>query len=664
MLALVRALLLNTCQQTVVNSLYVNVKSRLVRDFFCLYGGGFVERYIVWCLPLSLLLVVGLYWPGLSGPFLLDDFYTLQRLPGSVLEGKESSQEFLKYLFGGGLTEWQRWVAKLSFLLNDYAWPTVPRSFKWTNLMIHLLNGVLIFTFLRRLPQELRLPSHEVFAALVALLWLVHPYHVSTVLYVVQRMTLLSAMFVLLSINFLIFCSGGSFFRRIIFLFLGGGAAALAVFSKENAVIILPLLIMLLSINPFAFGLRERRGALIGLSVLTAGVCLYHLSFLGHDFEARPYGLWGRLEAQGRVLFEYAGAWFIPFPGWMSFYQDDLEYLVANGNYQYGLLAWLMHFVIIYMATKYLPKLPLIGLLWFYIAHYIESTWLPLEIKFEHRNYFPSVGLAIVGGYYFYRIINELSRRREAFMAAGTVCLLVSLLSLATLYRSLLWSEERILVLKVGADKELSYRGQYDLVRMLSASGFSDGALDTANAGVVRFNDLAMAVTAVNILCEENYRDRSKHQIILDNVQGMVFSSALLHQIEYAVLKANKDCVNSYIVGGDVADLLEVAESIQYLQSRKQFYAKYLDIKARYYYQIRNYHRTLLSREQLFQVQPTLDTALILANLYVEGGNLDGAKVYLDKARRFISGKSESWRDAEFNNLEFRIRQLENAEKL
>ena len=36
------------------------------------------------------------------------------------------------------------------------------------------------------------------------------------------------------------------------------------------------------------------------------------------------------------------------------------------------------------------------GLLFYPIAHTIESTVWPLELYFEHRNYLPSIGLSIL----------------------------------------------------------------------------------------------------------------------------------------------------------------------------------------------------------------------------------------------------------------------------
>ena len=41
------------------------------------------------------------------------------------------------------------------------------------------------------------------------------------------------------------------------------------------------------------------------------------------------------------------------------------------------------------------------GIAWFLVGHSIESTVFSLELYFEHRNYFPGVGLFLLAGVLF-----------------------------------------------------------------------------------------------------------------------------------------------------------------------------------------------------------------------------------------------------------------------
>src|SRR5690606_15482615 len=87
-------------------------------------------------------------------------------------------------------------LSMLSFIINDFSWPSSPWPFKYTNLLVHLLVGVVIFGFARSLGQSRTKPVRGDFVALVAMsAWLLHPMQLSTSMLVIQRMTQLSALF-------------------------------------------------------------------------------------------------------------------------------------------------------------------------------------------------------------------------------------------------------------------------------------------------------------------------------------------------------------------------------------------------------------------------------------------------------------------------------------
>src|SRR5690606_4062183 len=132
-------------------------------------------------------------WPALTGPFLFDDFPNLEHL--AALDGRLDLASLANYasLYR---SEPGRPLSMLSFVINDFDWPSNPWSFKYTNLMLHLLIGTIIFGFTRTLAR-LRDPV-AAHADLVALLtmaaWLLHPMQLSTSMLVVQRMTQVSAL--------------------------------------------------------------------------------------------------------------------------------------------------------------------------------------------------------------------------------------------------------------------------------------------------------------------------------------------------------------------------------------------------------------------------------------------------------------------------------------
>src|SRR5688572_22390989 len=104
------------------------------------------EAAIALLLACALALAWCLTQPALTGPFLFDDFPNLENL--REIGGQFSSQRLANYLASFTGTP-GRPLAALSFLVDDYAWPSDPYPFKRHNLLLHLLCGVMVFGFAR-----------------------------------------------------------------------------------------------------------------------------------------------------------------------------------------------------------------------------------------------------------------------------------------------------------------------------------------------------------------------------------------------------------------------------------------------------------------------------------------------------------------------------------
>ena len=133
-------------------------------------------------------------------------------------------------------------ISMLSFAVNYYISGLDPLPFKATNLAIHVATGLAIYALgiqlIPRLLRQVAAPATTRAIALVAAsIWMLHPLHVSNVLYVVQRMNQLSTLFALLGL--LCYSVG-----RWQMLRTGSGLATslcgltafgiLSLFSKEN----------------------------------------------------------------------------------------------------------------------------------------------------------------------------------------------------------------------------------------------------------------------------------------------------------------------------------------------------------------------------------------------------------------------------------------------
>ena len=122
------------------------------------------------------------YAPALRGPFLLDDLYQPFTHPG---------------LIPAGITWWlirQRPVQMLSFGINYWLSGEDPFSYHVVNLLLHLVNGLLVYRIARLLAA---LKGGRVPFAFAAALFLLHPVQTESVSYISGRAYSLSALFFL-----------------------------------------------------------------------------------------------------------------------------------------------------------------------------------------------------------------------------------------------------------------------------------------------------------------------------------------------------------------------------------------------------------------------------------------------------------------------------------
>ncbi|MEE4661459.1 MAG: hypothetical protein V2J89_13395, partial [Halieaceae bacterium] len=150
---------------------------------------------VVW---LSLLVLVSwAYWPGLDGPALLDD--TANLMPLDQLA--QSERYAVDVATGNRSGPFGRPLSMGSFVLERLYLDRGLRGQKTVGLLLHLLSASVLYLLSRRLARRSGLEG-SIPALAVAGLWLTLPLLLSTTLYVVQRMTLLAALFSLLSLLF------------------------------------------------------------------------------------------------------------------------------------------------------------------------------------------------------------------------------------------------------------------------------------------------------------------------------------------------------------------------------------------------------------------------------------------------------------------------------
>jgi tetratricopeptide (TPR) repeat protein len=369
-----------------------------------------------WLFLLTVLLTVFVYYPGLSGDYMFDDMHNLldnQRLDIDSLD--MDSLQSAAFSSGSGLL--RRPVSMLSFSLNRYFFGAEPYSHKVINLVIHLLTGFCLFLLSRRLMLSYRmyhkphLPDAYVtwLPLIVSGLWLIHPLNLTSVLYIVQRMTSLASLFTVCGLLFYVAGRQRMLDREhglpliLVGLIVCGG---LAVLSKESGAL-LPLYMLVVEVALFRF--RGHGGNLdksvIALFILVvalpAALFLVYLAinpafFLG-GYNIRDFTLTERLLTEARVLVFYLKLIILPSITELGLYHDDitLSRSLLDPPSTLFSLAGLTGFLL--GAFLLLKKRPLVGLgiLWFFAGHVLESTLLPLEIVHEHRNYLADYGIIL-----------------------------------------------------------------------------------------------------------------------------------------------------------------------------------------------------------------------------------------------------------------------------
>jgi hypothetical protein len=411
------------------------------------------------CLGAALLVLI-VYLPGLPGMFVFDDIANIVQNPALHIRDLGASSLFQAMLSspGGGL---MRPLSMLSFALDYYLWGLSPAAFKLTNILIHIACGVSLGFVARELllarAEDARdaLPRREIawLSLGVALLWAVHPLNLTSVLYAVQRDTALAALFSALAM--LAYLAGRRRERQgrngaWLIWFWTPLATVAGILCKENAALV-PVFLLLIEWTVLGFrgaGGRTSRPtqAFFGAFLLLPGIgvvalAVLHPATLFASYAGRDYGMVQRLLSESRILLDYLRWAVLPDLRQLGLFHDDIVFSQGLFEPASTLLSCIAIALLLGAAVAIRKRVPLLslGILWFFAGHLIESTVLPLELAFEHRNYLPLFGLifgATATLYIFARRRGE-SRLVVAMLVIGSVAM-----AAATAVRASDWGDE------------------------------------------------------------------------------------------------------------------------------------------------------------------------------------------------------------------------------
>ena len=395
-------------------------------------------------------------------PWFLDDFHNILMNPSVHLENLDGESLFepIRATLDGGRLD--RPLARLTFALNWYFGGRETWGYHLVNISIHALCAFFLFLTVRamhRTPRGGSGTSDPVAVSLsAAFFWAANPIQTQAVTYIVQRMAALAGLFYIIGLYCFIQGRLGGTARRQ-FLWWCGCLVSflLGVASKENAVL-LPLAWVLTEMVFFQQGRPQdsSRRWLLRLCVtavsvigITSVFCFTNgdtLSLLNYD--ARYFTLWERLMTQPRVLMLYLSQLFYPVPFRLSIEHDIA--LSTSMFHPWSTLPSILAVVsLIAVAVKKYNSWPYLsfGVLFFFLNHLIESSIVPLELVFEHRNYVPSMFLFVPLANGLWAILDycRLRQRRMAPVFKAFIMLLIFCLGTGTYVRNMAWESPEAL---------------------------------------------------------------------------------------------------------------------------------------------------------------------------------------------------------------------------
>lgn len=591
-------------------------------------------------LALVTLLAFGwlVYRPALGGTFLLDDATNLAGL--SSVNDKNSSLQFILSGKGGPLG---RPLALASFVPQAPAWGVNPEPFIRVNILIHLANGLLLYAFLLQLQLQLqRPPDNPAFVAIAGMaLWLFMPLLASTSLLIVQRMTLMSATFILVGLNAYLYSRKriarrptSSVATMTVVLAL---ATILATLSKENGVL-LPALVLVIeaTLLPRPSALKRTSWLVWTSIVLLVPTVLIGLFLIAQvpyteaDQLRRGFTAAERLLSQSRVLWEYLVNAFVPRPGNYGPFHD--AHPVARSVLDPVTLAASVSWLLlvggaIYWRRRY--PIAAFAVLWYITGHMVESTILPLELYFEHRNYVP-----LIGPIFALSLATATCKHPLRTYAAGAIAVYLALLGFVLLGITSIWGQPQLAAQYWYKHNPASVRAATTFAMTQLSGNSPQGAVATLRAFAEQQpNHAYIRIPELNLACRlhpgADHSDPIKSlQERLPSVHFSYTTGSMLDEL--LTLAASGECgdVNISTVAGLASALLE-NRRYRGNDSYMQFHHKLL---ARAEKLSGNTSATLEQLSMAMHYRTDDDLTLMMVSTLVEAGRFDDARKFVETA--------------------------------
>jgi len=529
----------------------------------------------------------------------------------------------------------------LSFALNYYFTGLKPFSYHFVNICIHIIAAIFVYLIFFEILLILKnrdslLISADLcqgIALLGAFMWALHPIQTQAVTYVVQRMASMAAMFYFIAFYFyILFRQKKGRIKKTLYILTASICFMAALLSKENTVMF-PLAIILFEFVFFPHTPVKKKYILLCLLFFVIISSLAFIFFrsdniivkiLSH-YSHRPFTMWERLLTEPRIIIRYILLMLYPVSDFLS---HESHIIHSTGLLKPLSTSFSILFILSLLTGSiiYLKRFKLIcfAILFYFINHLIESSFIGLELYFEHRNYLPSIFIYLAIAFYLIQWVLSYKQHNKKIMHFLIMLFITAIIvseGNATYLRNDIWQTEETLLTDAIKKAPDNIRPRISLAAFYINSKENDKALNLlkeaeqiykANKELVQKNWVGDLYYNAGILkmnmgeddkAERYYMESLKH----DPVEWMTYVN-----LGYLFFKKN-DLENAHIAFNN---------ALKINNTNPDLFVRL----ARVLYEKGNAKEALETYHKAFEMEETIATQINIVGCYLKSGDIASAK--------------------------------------
>ncbi|MBF0274380.1 MAG: hypothetical protein HQK84_04015 [Nitrospinae bacterium] len=350
--------------------------------------------------------------------------------------------------------------------------------FHFFQILFHSINAFLVFVFIFKLlgffsfnggkTNDENRTVYLLISLFCFLLFLTHPIQSNVAAYMAQRTSELLVMFSLLSLLFFMtFLSQQGIKRKGAYYALSFISFSFAIFSKENAVTIIPLM-FILQLHTGEAELKKMNSKkflkiLLPFLPFALFIIFYSqfASFKTHTmlFDQTPASYFF---LQTVVILKYIGLLLYPSPDLLNMDWDIRANTFSIGQIELSLV---VNALIFFCGCLFLflAKLRILGfaIIWFYATISPDSSFMPLSEKMvEYRLYMPAIGFFLFFAMIVWVAVEKIQKKNTLFLYTFIILVITILSIYSTVKRLPVFDTELIYwtdVIKKSPNKARGY---------------------------------------------------------------------------------------------------------------------------------------------------------------------------------------------------------------